>query len=172
MKPLKLEMSAFGSYAGVEIVDFEKIGQGIFLITGDTGSGKTTIFDALTFALFGEASGGWRDGSMMRSHYASDDIDTYVKLTFLESGQEYRIERSPAYERISKRKNKDGQYTTVSTGAKVSLFLPDEKEYSGNIKGLRIAAFVGGGRMESFCAEGTRRRGVLPIQVWGGRVER
>lgn len=145
MKPLKLEMSAFGSYAGVEIVDFEKIGQGIFLITGDTGSGKTTIFDALTFALFGEASGGWRDGSMMRSHYASDDIDTYVKLTFLESGQEYRIERSPAYERISKRKNKDGQYTTVSTGAKVSLFLPDEKEYSGNIKdiNLKIQELIG-----------------------------
>ncbi len=145
MKPLKLEMSAFGSYAGVEFVDFEKIDHGIFLITGDTGSGKTTIFDALSFALFGEASGGWRDGSMMRSHYATDDTPTYVKLTFLENGQEYVIDRSPAYERISKRKNKDGEYSKVSTGAKVKLFLPDGKEYPGNIKdiNLKIQELIG-----------------------------
>lgn len=145
MKPLKLEMCAFGSYAGVEIVDFEKIDHGIFLITGDTGSGKTTIFDALTFALFGEASGGWRDGSMMRSHYATDDAPTYVKLTFLENGQEYTIDRSPAYERISKRKNKDGEYSRVSTGAKVKLFLPDGKEHPGNIKdiNLKIQELIG-----------------------------
>lgn len=145
MKPLRLEMCAFGSYAGAEVVDFEKIDHGLFLITGDTGAGKTTIFDALTFALFGEASGNWRDGSMMRSHYASDDIDTYVKLTFLEHGQVYEIERSPAYERISKRKNKEGQYTKVSTGAKAKLFLPDKTEYPGNIRDIngKIQELIG-----------------------------
>lgn len=145
MKPLRLEMCAFGSYAGAEVVDFEKIDHGLFLITGDTGAGKTTIFDALTFALFGEASGNWRDGSMMRSHYASDDMDTYVKLTFLEHGQIYEIERSPAYERISKRKNKDGQYTKVSTGAKAKLFMPDKTEYPGNIRDIngKIQELIG-----------------------------
>ena len=73
MKPLKLTLSAFGSYGGTEIVDFERIGSGIFLITGDTGAGKTTIFDAITFCLFDETSGGKRDGEMMRSQYASDE---------------------------------------------------------------------------------------------------
>lgn len=145
MKPLRLEMSAFGSYAGVETVDFGKIDHGIFLITGDTGAGKTTIFDALTFALFGEASGGWRDSSMMRSHYASDDTATYVKLTFLEKGQKYTIERSPAYERTSKRRNKDGEYTKVSIGSRAKLILPDGKELPGNIKDIngRIQELIG-----------------------------
>ena len=64
MKPLKLTLSAFGSYGGTEVVDFEAIGSGIFLVTGDTGAGKTTLFDAITFCLFDETSGGKRDGEM------------------------------------------------------------------------------------------------------------
>ena len=70
MKPLKLVMSAFGSYAGEEIIDFRQVKRGVFLITGDTGAGKTTIFDAITYALYDQTSGGRRDGSMMRSQFA------------------------------------------------------------------------------------------------------
>lgn len=145
MKPLTLELSAFGSYAGVEVVDFEKIDHGIFLITGDTGAGKTTIFDALTFALFGEASGGWRDGSMMRSHYAADDAETYVTLTFSEKNQTYVITRSPAYDRISKKKNKDGRYSIISVPAKVKLLMPDGKECPGSLREIngKIQELIG-----------------------------
>ena len=66
MRPLALTISAFGSYAGEQIIDFSKIGGGVFLITGDTGAGKTTIFDAITYALYDQTSGGKRDGTMMR----------------------------------------------------------------------------------------------------------
>lgn len=138
MKPLKLIMSAFGSYGGTEIVDFEKISHGIFLITGDTGAGKTTIFDAVSFALFGETSGQKREPSMMRSQYAPEDQETYVSLTFSERGEVYEINRSPSYTRVSKRKNKNGEYTSVLVPAKASLFLPDGSEYSGNLRDINV----------------------------------
>ena len=83
MKPIKLTMSAFGSYSGVERIDFTGIQNGCFLITGDTGAGKTTIFDAVTYALYGRTSGGKRDGNMMRSQYADSETDTYVEFQFL-----------------------------------------------------------------------------------------
>lgn len=134
MKPLLLTMSAFGSYGGVEQVDFEQTGHGIFLITGDTGAGKTTVFDAVAFALYGETSGGRRDGSMMRSHYASESAETYVQLKFQIKNQEYEVFRSPLYYRISKRKNKNGEYPAVMSAAKARLILPDGKEYPGNIR--------------------------------------
>ena len=77
MKPEKLVISAFGPYAGRTEIDFTKLGgQGIYLITGDTGAGKTTIFDAITFALYGEASGQVRDSAMFRSKYAAEEIET------------------------------------------------------------------------------------------------
>lgn len=83
MRPLQLTMAGFGPYAGVQVLDFDRLGSsGLYLITGDTGAGKTTIFDAITFALFGEASGNNRDSSMLRSKYAKDDAPTYVELTF------------------------------------------------------------------------------------------
>lgn len=134
MRPLKLTMSAFGSYAGVETVDFGKVENGIFLITGDTGAGKTTIFDAISFALYGETSGGKREGTMMRSEYAPEHAETYVELFFQTRGEEYRIWRSPAYKRISKKKNKDGIYGKVEVSAKVSLILPDGSEMPGRMK--------------------------------------
>ena len=81
MKPIRLVMSAFGSYAEVTTIDFQGVQQGLFLITGDTGSGKTTIFDAITYALYDQTSGGARDGNMMRSQYASEDMGTYVGNT-------------------------------------------------------------------------------------------
>ena len=82
MRPVKLTMSAFGSYSGVEVIDFTEMQGGLFLITGDTGAGKTTIFDAVTYALYDRTSGGRRDGNMMRSQYAAEDTDTYVEYTF------------------------------------------------------------------------------------------
>ncbi|WP_367565983.1 AAA family ATPase [Lacrimispora sp.] len=135
MKPLYLTMSAFGSYGGTETVDFEKIGHGIFLITGDTGAGKTTIFDAISFALFGESSGQRREPSMMRSQYGEDE-ETYVTLRFSQRGQVYEITRSPSYTRISKRRNKNGEYSAVPVPAKVSLLLPDGSEYPGSIRDI------------------------------------
>lgn len=95
MKPKLLTMSAFGSYGGVTQIDFERAGTGLFLITGDTGAGKTTIFDAISFALYGAASGAGREGAMLRSQYAPEDAETWVELTFEDKGQDYTIRRSP-----------------------------------------------------------------------------
>ena len=104
MRPVRLTMSAFGSYAGVQEIDFTKIHSGLFLITGDTGAGKTTIFDAIMYALYDRTSGGRRDGNMMRSQYASEDVETYVKLVFDYHGERYEVRRNPEYMRAGKRK--------------------------------------------------------------------
>lgn len=131
MRPQKLTMSAFGSYAGCEVIDFTKLSGGLFLITGDTGAGKTTIFDAITYALYDRASGGKRDGSMMRSQYAAEDTDTFVELVFSYRGECYVIRRNPEYMRAGKRKNKDGTPKLVRESSGVSLILPDGKEFQG-----------------------------------------
>ena len=111
MKPMKLVMSAFGSYGGIEEIDFQNVDRGLFLITGDTGAGKTTVFDAITYALFDETSGGRRDGDMMRSQFAEESTPTFVEYTFSYNGEQYMVRRNPNYRRISKRKNKEGEYT-------------------------------------------------------------
>lgn len=104
MRPLLLKMSAFGPYAGNTVIEFDKLGdKGLYLICGDTGAGKTTIFDAICYALFGEASGRLRDASMLRSKYADDLTPTEVELLFLHNDKEYRIVRNPEYYRPSKR---------------------------------------------------------------------
>lgn len=105
MKPIRLEFSAFGPYAGVTVVDFSPFHGSIFLLTGDTGAGKTTVFDAISFALYGEASGGSerRSGKSFRSDYAAADAPTYVKFTFREGDKIYTITRNPEYERPKKR---------------------------------------------------------------------
>ena len=124
-------MSAFGSYSGTEVIDFTQVQGGLFLITGDTGAGKTTIFDAITYALYDRTSGGARDGNMMRSQYAAEDTDTYVEYVFSYRGEEYTIRRNPEYMRVGKRKNADGTVRLVKETAKVSLLLPDGKEFQG-----------------------------------------
>lgn len=106
MKPLKLIMSAFGPFSERTEIDFSKIGKsGVYLITGDTGSGKTTIFDAISFALYGEASGGRdrRSVKSFRSDFASSSAETYVVFVFEQHRKHYEIRRSPSYERLSKR---------------------------------------------------------------------
>lgn len=104
MRPLLLKMSAFGPYAGNTVIEFDKLGdKGLYLICGDTGAGKTTIFDAICYALFGEASGRLRDVSMLRSKYADDLTPTEVELLFIHNDKEYRIVRNPEYYRPSKR---------------------------------------------------------------------
>ena len=106
MKPLKLILSAFGPYAGQTEIDFTQLGeQGLYLITGDTGAGKTVIFDAISYALYGETSGGVRDASMLRSQYAKADVPTFVELTFLFHEKEYLVRRNPEYRRAAKRGN-------------------------------------------------------------------
>ncbi|SHK47863.1 exonuclease SbcC [Clostridium cavendishii DSM 21758] len=96
MKPLMLKISAFGPYAGEEVIDFSLLnGKNLFLITGPTGAGKTTIFDAISFALFGEASGSSRDTDGLRSDFAKEDILTYVELEFEIRGKKYCIKRQP-----------------------------------------------------------------------------
>ena len=121
MRPLKLTMSAFGPYAGRMELDFERLGQeGLYLITGDTGAGKTTIFDAISFALFGEASGGNREPGMLRSKYAEPTTPTEVELVFRYAGKEYTITRNPEYLRPKGR----GEGMTKQT-AGATLLCPD-----------------------------------------------
>lgn len=104
MKPTKLIISAFGPYADKVELDLSKLGEkGLYLITGDTGAGKTTIFDAITFALYGEASGNNREAGMFRSKYAEVNTPTFVEMVFKYCDKEYTVKRNPEYERPAKR---------------------------------------------------------------------
>lgn len=120
MRPIKLTMSAFGPYSGETTVDFEKLGHsGLYLVTGDTGAGKTTIFDGITYALYGEPNTTGRKNSL-RSKYADITTPTFVELEFEYDGKAYKIRRNPEYERLTK----NGKGTTVQK-ADATLWLPD-----------------------------------------------
>ena len=104
MKPINLTISAFGPYKNMVSIDFTKLGEnGIFLITGDTGAGKTSIFDAISFAIFGEVSGSNRPIQSIRSDFADPDTETFVKLEFLHKNKTYKILRNPSYEKPKKK---------------------------------------------------------------------
>lgn len=104
MKPINLKISAFGPYKDEVNIDFTKLGEnGIFLITGDTGAGKTSIFDAISFAIFGEVSGSNRPIQTLRSDFADINIDTYVELEFVHKNRKYKILRNPSYEKPKKK---------------------------------------------------------------------
>lgn len=121
MRPLKITMSAFGPYAGEVTLDMQKLGKsGIYLITGDTGAGKTTVFDAISYALYGEASGNYRENTTLRSKYASADTPTFVELEFEYNNEIYKISRNPEYPRPNKR----GEGFTKQS-ANAELVMPD-----------------------------------------------
>lgn len=134
MKPQKLIMSAFGSYAEEVAIDFSKTNHGIFLITGDTGAGKTTIFDAICYALYDRTSGGARESSDMRSQYAGAYTPTFVEYAFTYGSDTYVIKRNPKYSRLSKRKDKDGNYKETIEQPGVELIMPDGKVFPGKLK--------------------------------------
>ena len=121
MRPISLYISAFGPYAGETNIPMDELGnQGLYLITGDTGAGKTTIFDAICFALFGEPSGNNRETSMLRSKYAKPETPTEVELVFTHSGKEYKVKRNPEYMRPNKKGNGETKQT-----ADAELHMPD-----------------------------------------------
>ena len=123
MRPQRLVLSAFGSYADRTEIDFTGQKGGLFLISGDTGAGKTTIFDAITYALYDKTSGGERSGGMMRSQYAKSAQETYVEFTFSYAGESYKVRRNPEY-RIT-RELKNGKIREQKVPAGVELTLPD-----------------------------------------------
>ena len=147
MRPLKLKISAFGPYSGTTEFDFTKLGTGgLYLITGDTGAGKTTIFDAITYALYGETSGSNREVSMLRSKYADESTPTEVELTFSYRDKEYIVKRNPEYEKLKAR----GEGTTKQV-ANAEIIYPDGKVIT-RIKDVDNAIKeISGINKEQFC---------------------
>lgn len=145
MKPVYIEMKAFGSYENQKIT-FDRVDHGLFLITGDTGAGKTTIFDAITYALYGETSGGRRDGRMMRSQFAPEHIKTEVTYCFRYGGERYTVTRSPEQPKYKYNKE-SGTYEALKTVTppSASLVLPDGTVYPGRIRDInrKIEEIVG-----------------------------
>ena len=172
MRPLYLELAGFGPYIEKTEIDFSLLGDGIYLVCGDTGAGKTTLFDALTYALYDRPSGDNRTGEMMRSKYATPEQETYVKLRFAYGGKEYTVKRNPAYERKAKRGS--GNATEI---AKAELTLPDgnvltgieqvNKKIEGDILGLthgqftRIAMIAQGDFLKVLCASTPERQAIF-----------
>lgn len=177
MKPLNLVMSAFGPYSGREEVPFRELGSGgLFLICGDTGAGKTTIFDAISFALFGEVSGSTRTLDYLRSDFAAPAAKTFVELLFSHGGKEYRVLRNPRYQRP--KKNGTGE---TWENADAVLTLPDGSVVTGServtremilLLGIdhrqfRQIAMIAQGEFLSLLLAGSAERGEIFRRVFG-----
>ncbi|MFR8088072.1 MAG: AAA family ATPase [Lachnospirales bacterium] len=174
MKPIEMIMQGFGPFGGIERVDFSRF-HGLFLICGDTGAGKTTIFDGISYALFGETSGSARQVDSVRSHYAGEQEPTKVVLTFSQRGRIYTIERSPAYERPKK----SGKGMTKET-PKVILTMPDGSVLSGanvvapeieallgvDYKQFKQVAMIAQGEFRQLLLVGTEQRGAILRKVF------
>lgn len=179
MKPIKLIISAFGPYAEKIEIDFERLGgQGLYLITGDTGAGKTTIFDAIAFALYGEASGDVRKSDMFRSKYAPGDIPTFVEYTFEYRNKRYTVKRNPEYKRP--KRNSKGTGETIQK-PEAELFYPDEREPVTKVKEVTRAvteligldrkqftqiAMIAQGEFQKLLLAGTEERSVIFRQIF------
>ena len=132
MRPLKLTISAFGPYAGESVLDLQTLGdRGLYLITGDTGAGKTMLFDAICFALYGRSSGQERNiggskdnGELFRSQYAKPETETFVELEFSSRGQRYTVRRVPGYRR-------SGSKSKTKPSVKATLTMPDGEVITG-----------------------------------------
>lgn len=181
MKPQKLTISAFGPYAGKIEIDFDLLGnQGLYLITGDTGSGKTTIFDAITFVLYGESSGQVREAGMFRSKYAKEETLTYVEFTFSYHGLFYTVNRSPEYQRLKER----GTGFTTKKG-EATLYYSDERqpitkskevtkaitELIGlNYRQFTQVAMIAQGDFQRLLLAGTQERSEIFRQIFHTRI--
>lgn len=173
MKPLKLTMSAFGPYSGTTVIDFEKMGSsGLFLISGDTGAGKTTIFDAISYALFEKTSGLTRDISSVRSDFASIDIFTEVTLEFIHKGKRYTVNRYPEQTRKSDRgkgvaEQKKGAFILLPDGKKIDSRNEVKGILSDVLGGLgydqfkQIAMIAQGEFLELLLADNDKRNEIL-----------
>ena len=143
MRPISLTLSGFGPYGGEEFLDFTKFGEhGLFLITGDTGAGKTSIFDAITFALYGNASSGknGKAARTLRSDFAAADTPTYVEFVFEHRGRQYKIRRNPDYERPAKR----GSGTTSEKHYAVLIDMDTGESWDGpGAAGRRVLELLG-----------------------------
>ena len=178
MKPVKLIISAFGPYADRTEIDFDSLGgQGLYLITGDTGAGKTTIFDAIAFALYGEASGAVRRSDMFRSKYAKEETSTFVEYTFAYHGKEYTVKRNPEY---MKPKSRGSGYTVQRADAE--LIYPDGRAPVTKVTDVTKAvteligldrkqftqiAMIAQGDFQRLLFAGTEERGDIFRQIFG-----
>lgn len=144
MRPLKLKMQAFGSYGRETVIDFKKPEQNLFLITGDTGAGKTTIFDAIVFALYGEASStsNKKEGVVLQSQYAELNIEPYVEMEFMEGEERYTVRRVPRHLKTVTRGAAKGKGTREITGS-VTLFMPDGTEYPSKETNAKLQEITG-----------------------------
>lgn len=180
MKPIRLSMSAFGPFSKVVEIPFEEFGSsGLFLITGDTGAGKTTIFDAISFALFGNASGENRSPDCFRSDYAGSEDKTYVDLSFLHKGKTYRIVRNPMYQRA-----KLSGTGMTEEKANATLTMPDGSIISGNTKvteaitnllgidwrQFKQIAMIAQGEFLQLLNANSNERGIIFRKVFGTQV--
>ncbi len=180
MKPLNLKVSAFGPFAEEISIDFNKFGNnGIILISGDTGSGKTTIFDAITFALFSKTSGNLREVSMLRSDFAQEDVKTYVELKFIYRDEEYVVKKIP--EQMVRKKRGEG-YTNRAAEAylykngeiiadKKSLVDKKIEEILGiNYEQYRQIAMISQGEFRELINADTQKRSEIFRKIFNTKI--